>query len=92
MRGHRHASGDMDEIHNNPDQQEILDEQARILPNGTIGFAFPNTAEILPAVPKELVDALAKTLSGEILPTQLSEMVTAHLLRQIKKSNNTMVL
>jgi integrase len=95
MRGHKFKASDMEERYDNPEHSEILEEQARILPYGTIGFAFPRNAELTPAIPPELVDALAKCLNGEMLPTQLQEMVTAYMIRQIKKSekesNSTMI-
>jgi len=75
---------------------EILEEQARILPYGTIGLAFPGNAEITPEIPAEIYDVVVKALNGEAYPTLVSEMITAHLIRQIKKSekdsNSTMIL
>jgi len=86
MRGHKYKATDMEERYDNPENSEIIEEQARILPYGTIGFAFPGNVEITSEIPSEISDAVAKALKGEIYPSQVSEMITAHLIRQIKKS------
>jgi len=42
-------------------------------------------------LPVELTEALSNCLNGEIMPSQLMEKVTAYLLRQIRKPENTLV-
>jgi hypothetical protein len=63
---------------------------ARVLPYGPIGFICPKM-EVTQALPVELTDALSDCLKGEIVVSQLTEKVTAYLLRRIEKPENTLV-
>jgi hypothetical protein len=78
------------ERYDNPQDIDILEEQARILPYGPIGFICPRM-EITQALPVELTEALSSCLKGEIMPSMLQEKVTAYLLRRIEKPENTLV-
>ena len=79
----------MRNVYDHPDDEEIFAEQARVLPHGPIGFAWPKM-EVTEAVPVELTDALSKCLSGQILPSQIPEIINAYLLRQMRRPENTM--
>lgn len=90
LQGHKCGFVNMRDRYDNPDDEEILAEQARILPHGTIGFAWPKM-EVTEALPVELTEALGKCLSGTILPSQLQEMINAYLLRQMRRPATTMI-
>ena len=90
LQGHKFNGENQGERYDNPQDIDILDEQARVLPYGPIGFICPRM-EVTPVLPAELTDALSGCLNGEILPTQLAEIVTAYLLRQIRKPATTMI-
>ncbi len=90
LQGHKFRNENQGEGYDNPQDVDLLAEQERILPYGPIGVICPNM-EITQALPVELTDALGGCMKGEILPSQLAEKVTAYLLRQIKKPENTMV-
>lgn len=94
MRGHKFNRNDIEDVYDNKDWTTIVEEQSIALPNGLIGFAFPDVAQITPAIPNEFLDALSKTLSGHMTPTQFQEMITAHLIRRLEKAGDktTMVL
>jgi len=89
MQGHKFSSANMRNVYDHPDDEEIFAEQARVLPHGPIGFAWPKM-EVTEAVPVELTDALSKCLSGQILPSQIPEIINAYLLRQMRRPENTM--
>jgi len=90
LQGHKFSGENQGERYDNPQDIDILEEQARVLPYGPIGFICPKM-EVTQALPVELTDALGSCLKGDILISQLMEKVTAYLLRQIKKPENTMV-
>jgi len=90
LQGHKFRNENQGEGYDNPQDVDLLAEQERILPYGPIGFICPKM-EVTQALPVELTDALAGCLKGEILPSLLAEKVTAYLIRQIKKPENTMV-
>jgi hypothetical protein len=73
-----------------PDDEELLAEQASVLPYGPIGFVCPKI-ELDQALPAELTEALGSCLNGEMLPGQFAEIITAYLTRQLKKPVNTIV-
>jgi len=90
LQGHKFNGENQGERYDNPQDIDILEEQARILPYGSIGFICPKM-EVTQALPVELTEALSGCLNGEIMPSQLMERVTAYLVRQIKKPANTMI-
>jgi hypothetical protein len=47
--------------------------------------------EVTQALPVELTEALSSCLNGQLMPSQLMERVTAYLVRQIRKPENTMI-
>jgi integrase len=95
MCGHKYRIIDMDELYDNSDQIDILGEQSMMLPNGTIGYAFPKVIESLPDIPPELLESLRDVISGKIHYSQHTEALMAYLLRKLPKpenpSSNTMV-
>jgi len=88
QQGHKYSTGNMRDRYDCPDDEEIFAEQAQVLPYGPIGFAWPKM-EVTEAVPIELTEALVKCLSGQILPSQLPEIVNAYLLRQMRRPAST---
>jgi hypothetical protein len=90
LQGHKFNGENQGERYDNPQDIDILEEQARILPYGPIGFICPKM-EVTQALPVELTEALSSCLNGEIMPSMLQEKVTAYLVRQIKKPANTMI-
>ena len=85
LQGHKCTSLNMRDHYDRPSDEELFEEQARVLPSGPIGFLCPKI-EVDQALPVELTQALADCLSGKILPQQLTETVMAYLVRQIKKT------
>jgi hypothetical protein len=49
------------------------------------------SCEVTDAVPVELSEVLSKCLAGEILPSQVTEEITAYLLRQIRRPATTII-
>jgi len=90
MQGHKGGFINMRDRYDNPEDEEIFAEQARILPYGPIGFAWPKM-EVTEALPVELSEALSKCLSGQILPSQIPEIINAYLLRQIRRPASTII-
>ena len=90
LQGHKFNGVNQGERYDNPQDIDILEEQARVLPYGPIGFVCPRM-EITQALPVELTDALSDCLKGKIVVSQLTEKVTAYLLRRIEKPENTLV-
>jgi len=90
MQGHKCGSANFRDRYDCPQDEEIFAEQARILPHGPIGFAWPKV-EVTEALPTELTQALSKCLSGQMLPSQIPEMINAYVLRQIKRPASTII-
>jgi len=90
MQGHKCSSINMRDRYDCPEDEEILAEQARVLPHGPTGVAWPKL-EVADALPVELTEALSKCLSGQILPSQLPEIINAYLLRQMRRPATTMI-
>jgi len=90
MQGHKCASMNMRDKYDCPDDEEIFVEQARVLPHGPIGVAWPKM-EVTEAVPVELTEALSKCLSGQILPSQIPEIINAYLLREMRRPSTTII-
>ncbi|MCJ7517444.1 MAG: hypothetical protein MUO18_05725, partial [Methanomassiliicoccales archaeon] len=90
LQGHKFKSSNQNENYDNPQDVEIIEEQSRAIPYGPIGFVCPRM-EVTQALPSELTDALSNCLIGEMLPSQLSEMVIAYMTRQIKKPVSNLV-
>lgn len=91
MQGHKHRTNDMSDDYDNPHELDILAEQAEKLPYGPIGVICPRM-EVTQDLPAELTDALRKCLAEEMLPSHLTEMVTAFLVRQISKPETKLIL
>lgn len=79
------ANENQGENYDNPQDIDFLEEQARVLPYGLIGFICPKV-EVSQELQVELSNALRSCLSGEMLPSKLAEIVTAYLLRKIEKT------
>jgi integrase len=90
LQGHKRTSANMRDRYDCPDDEELLAEQASVLPYGPIGFVCPKI-ELDQALPAELTEALGSCLNGEMLPGQFAEIITAYLTRQLKKPVNTIV-
>jgi len=90
LQGHKCSSQNLRDRYDNPEDDELLLEQGTTLPGGPCGYLMPKL-EVDQALPVELTQALSKTLSGEMLPSQFVENITAYLTRQLKKPANTMV-
>ena len=90
LQGHKCNSTNMRDRYDHPEDEELFEEQGRILPYGPIGFMCPKI-EMDQALPIELTQALSKCLEGEMLPSQFVENITAYLTRQLKKPVSTIV-
>jgi len=90
MQGHKSKSTNMRDVYDIPDDEELFAEQTSVLPSGPIGFVCPRL-ELDQVLPTELTEPLGRCLSGEILPSQFAEIVTAYLTRQLKKPVSTIV-
>jgi integrase len=90
LQGHKGTSMNTRDRYDCPDDEELFAEQASVLPYGPIGFVCPKL-ELDQALPTELTEALSRCLNGEILPSQLAEITTAYLTRQLKKPLSTIV-
>jgi len=71
-----------------PNDDELIDEQGRAVPCGPIGFMCPRI-DVGQALPIELTGALSRCLNGEMMPTQLTGIVTAYLTRHLKRPVST---
>ena len=90
MQGHKGTFVNMRDRYDCPDDEELFAEQASVLPYGPIGFVCPKL-ELDQVLPTELTEPLGKCLSGEMLPSQFAEIITAYLIRQLKKPVSTIV-
>ena len=84
LQGHKCSSSNMRDRYDCPNDEELFEEQGRVLPFGPIGFMCPKI-EVDEALPIELTQALSKCVNGEMRPGELMEVVTAYLVRQLNK-------
>ncbi len=91
LQGHKFASLNMRDRYDCPNDEDLLEEQGRTLPYGPIGFVCPKI-EMDQALPIELTGALNSCLNGQMLPSQLVEVVMAYMTRQLKKPGQTIAL
>jgi len=82
LQGQKVNSMHMRDRYDHPGGSDILEEQALVIPFGPVGLLCPKV-EVNQALPAELVDALGKSLRGELLPSTIAEMITAYLTRQL---------